>query len=77
MNAYDKFLGEGGRPAVVHYGDGEMTVLRAGDYVICAVSGQRVPLAELRYWSPKLQEAYAGAAEATQRFLQLQAEGRA
>ncbi len=76
MNAHDKFLGENAQPAVVHYGDGEMTVLRHGDFVVCAVSGKRVPLGELRYWSPVLQEAYAGSAEAMQRYLQLQAEGR-
>ena len=29
---------------MVSYGDGEFTVVRPGRYVICAVSGRRVPL---------------------------------
>jgi hypothetical protein len=36
--------------------------------VICAVSGKKVPLEALRYWSAELQEAYAGPAEALQRW---------
>jgi hypothetical protein len=70
MNAYDKSLGDGDL-AVVRYGDGEMTVLKPGRYVICAVSGRRIPLDDLRYWSPVLQEAYAGPAEALARWKQL------
>lgn len=34
-------------------------VLRPGRYVTCAVSGVRVALGELRYWSVDRQEAYA------------------
>jgi hypothetical protein len=70
MNAYDKDLG-GGDLAVVRYGDGEMTVLKPGRYVVCAVSGRRIALEDLRYWSPVLQEAYAGPAEALARWKQL------
>jgi hypothetical protein len=70
MNAYDKNLGAGG-PAVVRYGDGEMTVLKPGRYVLCAVSGKMIPLEDLRYWNPVLQEAYAGPAEALERWKQL------
>ena len=57
--------------AVLRYGDGEFTVLRPGRYVICAVSGKRVPLEALRYWSPVHQEAYAGPAEALTRWREL------
>jgi hypothetical protein len=70
MNAYDKDLG-GGDLAVVRYGDGEMTVVRPGRYVVCAVSGRRIALEDLRYWNPVLQEAYAGPAEALTRWKQL------
>jgi hypothetical protein len=69
MNAFDKTLG--GDLALVRYGDGEITVLRPGRYVICAVSSKRVALDELRYWNPALQEAYAGPAEALARWRQL------
>jgi hypothetical protein len=57
--------------AVVRYGDGEITVVRPGRFVVCAVSGRRIALDELRYWNPVLQEAYAGPAEALMRWKQL------
>jgi hypothetical protein len=71
MNAHDKTLG--GDIAVVRYGDGEITVLRPGRFVICAVTAKRIPLDELRYWNPTLQEAYAGPAEALARWRELDA----
>ena len=53
MNAHDKdFLGPAGDIAVVRYGDGELAVIKPGRYVICAVSGKRIPLEALRYWNP-------------------------
>jgi hypothetical protein len=45
--------------AVLEYGDGEYVVLKPGHYVRCAVTGQRIPLDQLRYWSVDLNEAYA------------------
>ena len=63
MNKYDP----GGPEADVEYGDNEFTILRQGNFVRCAVSGERIPLDELRYWSVDLQEAYRGPAEALQR----------
>ena len=70
MNAHDKDLA-GGDIAIVRYGDGEMTVLRPGRYVICAVSGRKIPLDDLRYWNPEHQEAYASPVEAMIRWKQL------
>ena len=57
--------------ATLRYGDGEYAVLKPGRVVICAVSGRPIPLETLRYWSAKLQEAYAGPAEAFQRLGQV------
>lgn len=57
--------------ALLHYGDGEFAVIRPGRAVTCAVSGRAVPLEALRYWSARLQEAYAGPAEAFQRLGQV------
>jgi hypothetical protein len=65
MNAHDRNLGD---LAKLHYGDGEYAVLRPGRYVLCAVTGQKIPLEQLRYWSAELQEAYAGHAEALARW---------
>ena len=67
MNAHDRNI-EG--EAVVHYGDGEFVLMKPGRYVVCAVTGKRIPLEALRYWSPVLQEAYAGPQEALNRWLQ-------
>ncbi len=50
------------RLARLHYQPNGYRVLTPGDHVLCAVSGQRVPLDELRYWSVDRQEAYASAA---------------
>jgi hypothetical protein len=65
MNAHDRDI-DG--PARLHYGDGEFVVMKPGRYVLCAVSGKRIPLEALRYWSPVHQEAYAGSAEALSRW---------
>ena len=68
MNAHDPDFA-GADLAKLHYGDGDFAVLKPGRYVVCAVSGKKVPLEQLRYWSAPLQEAYAGPAEALQRWL--------
>ena len=67
MNAFDR---EMDGPALLHYGDGEFVVLKPGGYVVCAVSGQRIPLEALRYWSVERQAAYVGAQEALQSLVQ-------
>lgn len=59
--------------ARVRYGDGEFKVLSNGEFVRCAVSGQPIPLAELRYWNVARQEAYASAALSLQRELEVRA----
>ena len=71
MNAHDPFLKAD--MALVHYGDGEYAVLKPGKFVLCAVSGVKIPLEALRYWSPAAQEAYAGPAEALARWRELNA----
>jgi hypothetical protein len=51
----------GGRAARIHYLPGSFRLLTDGDHVICAVTGTRIPLHELRYWSVARQEAYIDA----------------
>jgi hypothetical protein len=55
--------------ATLHYGESDFAVLKPGRYVLCAVSGVKIPLEALRYWSSERQEAYASPAEAMQRML--------
>lgn len=57
------------RPAKLAYGPSAFRVLSAGQFVLCAVSGEKIPLEALRYWSADRQEAYATAEISTRRFL--------
>lgn len=57
--------------AVLRYLDGEYQVVTPGAYVVCAVTGKRIPLEDLRYWNVDQQEAYADATIAHQRFVEL------
>lgn len=57
MNRIDN-MNSGGEAELV-YSDGEFHVVRPGAYVICAVTGVKIDLDDLRYWSVDLQEAYA------------------
>jgi hypothetical protein len=66
MNQYERDIG--GRPAVLQFLDGEYRVISPGSYVVCAVTGVKIPLEALRYWSVDLQEAYASPAVALKRF---------
>ena len=59
-----------GRLARLHYLSATFRVLSPGDHVLCAVTRQPIPLADLKYWSVERQEAYASA-EAS-----LEAEGK-
>jgi hypothetical protein len=66
-----------GERAILRYEDAEYTILKPGRYVICAVSGEPIPLEELRYWNVDLQEAYRSVHEAQTRWRALQEEQRA
>jgi hypothetical protein len=57
------------RLARLHYGPNGFRVLSPGDHVVCAVSGERIALEMLRYWSVARQEAYASAELSTRRAL--------
>lgn len=55
------------RPAKLAYGPNGFRVLSPGHYVTCAVTGEKIALEALRYWSVERQEAYATAEIATRR----------
>lgn len=57
----------GGMEARLEYGDGEYRVMRPGAFVRCAVTGQPIPLDQLRYWNIDRQEAYASVEAKMQR----------
>ncbi len=53
------------RIARLHYLPFTFRVLQAGDHVLCAVTGQKIALEDLRYWSIARQEPYASAEAST------------
>ncbi len=55
------------RAATLDYQPNGFRVLSAGSHVVCAVSGERITLEALRYWSVERQEAYASSELATRR----------
>ena len=69
MNRFERLFGLKGE-ARVKYLPGEFQVVTHGDFVICAVTGQPIALAELRYWSVELQEPYATSEASLQRYRQ-------
>ena len=54
------------RIARLHYMPYSFRVLQAGDHVVCAVTGEKVALQDLRYWSIARQEPYASAQASVQ-----------
>ena len=50
--------------AKIKYLPNNFQVIEDGDYVICAISGKNINLAELNYWNVDLQEAYYSYEEA-------------
>jgi hypothetical protein len=54
------------RIARLHYMPYSFRVLQAGDHVLCAVTGRKIALEDLRYWSIARQEPYASAEASVQ-----------
>lgn len=70
MNRFDRKITREGE-ARLRYLDGEFQIMSPGAFVTCAVTGKKIPLEALRYWSVELQEAYVDAAASLQRFMQI------
>lgn len=62
MPDMNRFEGSGSRPAKIRYLDGDFQVLAAGSHVVCAITGEIIPLDELKYWSVARQEPYVDVA---------------
>jgi hypothetical protein len=58
MNRFERRATDAGE-AKIEFVDGEYRVVRPGAFVRCAVTGEPIPLEELRYWSVDRQEAYS------------------
>lgn len=53
--------------AELRYLDGDYQVVVPGSYVTCAVTGMKIPLSDLRYWSVDRQEPYVDARASLER----------
>jgi len=51
--------------AKIKYLPNNFQIIQEGDYVVCAVSGKNIRLAELNYWNVDLQEPYYSYVEAS------------
>ena len=54
----NRFEGPGSRQAKIRYLDADFQVVIPGSHVVCAVTGEIIPLDELKYWSVARQEPY-------------------
>ena len=63
----NRFEGPGGKEARIRYLDGDFQVTSPGSFVRCAVTGENIPLDELKYWSVARQEPYVSAAASLRR----------
>tara|TARA_B110001454_G_scaffold97799_1_gene92567 strand:+ start:1235 stop:1435 length:201 start_codon:yes stop_codon:yes gene_type:complete len=50
--------------ATIKYLPNNFKIIENGDHVICAISGKKIYLDKLTYWSVELQEAYFSYVEA-------------
>ncbi|RLQ87282.1 DUF2093 domain-containing protein [Notoacmeibacter ruber] len=59
------------REAEIEYLDGDYRIKKNGSFVRCAVTGDPIPLEELKYWSVDRQEAYRDAQVSLQREIEI------
>ena len=62
-------MSSGEHAATLLYGPNGFRVIKPGRFVACAVTGEAIPLEELRYWSVERQEPYSTPEVATRRSL--------
>ncbi len=70
MNKFDKSPSHN-RKAKIKYMDGEFRITSPGDFVTCAITSNPIALDQLKYWSVELQEPYADAIAAFERYKQV------
>lgn len=72
----NRFEGPGAREARLRYLDGDFQVVTPGAFVRCAVTGEAIPIDELKYWSVARQEPYLNAEISLGRELDMHPEWR-
>lgn len=71
----NRFMSSSQGEAKLEYQDGDFHIVTPGAYVSCAVTGEHIPLDELKYWSVDRQEAYATPIAVLQRLYPAQTNG--
>jgi hypothetical protein len=66
MNRFERRPADAGE-ARIEFVDGEYRIIRPGAFVRCAITGEAIPVEELRYWSVDRQEAYSSPAASMER----------
>ena len=61
-----------GNKAKLKFHTNNFEIVQKGDYVLCAISGKKIPLKELTYWNVELQEAYYSPLEVKKKIDQIQ-----
>ena len=51
----------------IKYLPNNFEIIENGDYVVCSISGKKIPLEKLNYWNVELQEPYYSYLEASQK----------
>jgi len=64
-------IGSTEKQAKIKYLDGEFEIIKDGQYVLCAVSGNKISLNDLKYWSVERQEAYFDAEHSLTRDIEI------
>ena len=59
------------KKAKVIFKHNSFDIIEEGDFVLCAVSGKKIPLKELHYWNVELQEPYHSPLEVNERYKSL------
>lgn len=54
----NRFEGHGSGEAKIRYLDADFQVIAPGSHVRCAITGEVIPIDELKYWSVARQEPY-------------------
>lgn len=56
-----------GKEAKLRYMATYFTTIEKGEFVLCKMTGKKIPLDQLKYWSVERQEAYVNAEASLQR----------
>jgi hypothetical protein len=57
--------------AIIELYHGQFKIIETGDYVLCSITKQKIPLENLKYWNVDLQEIYFGPEVALKRYKEI------